>query len=181
MIVLGYGCNLDGYKIRDYLDFVAEIQKKLGNGYLLLPSGGFTNPRQFPGVSEAGMMKDRLLEISKSKIPFLDIEEFSVTTNQNIENCAQILKRYEVSEVIIICDSIRVPKVKIIAKRYLNNYKIQILGFDFGRSLKEKLRQIPATIKDVLSLWFPKIEEYFVKKRKKEWGIVEGGEKNEKS
>ncbi len=177
IIILGYGCNPNGYRIEDYLAFSVEIKKELGNDYLFLPSGGFTNPRQFPGISEAGMMKERLLEISNSNIPFLDIEQGSFTTNQNLENCAQIIKKYDISEVVVICDSIRALKVKIIAKRYLDNCTIKIIGFDFKRSLKEKLRQIPATIKDILSLFFPQIEEYYIKKRKKAWGIDEGGEK----
>lgn len=171
VIVCGYGCDPQGWMIQKYLDFSAKVASRAKNAIIIV-TGGFTSPRQFPGISEAGMMKKELIRRGINPGGIL-LEEMALTTNQNLEFCRQIIDslKEKPSVVYIVCDSIRGFKIRIIARKYFGDYSFRILGFNFKRSLREKLRQIPAAIKDILSLWFPFIERIAIKLRKRAWGI----------
>lgn len=173
LIICSYGCN--PLPVEKYLDFAtSEIEKR--SPIIIVTTGGITNPREFHSVSEAGMMKDELQRrgiIDKEII----VEKDSVTTIQNIKNAAKIIEERDepIDQVTIVCDSIRRFKVGIIAKWIFlfdfDDVKIKVIGFDFKRSLWEKLRQIPATVKDILSCFFPALDNYYANIRKKKWGM----------
>lgn len=172
IIVCGYGCDRQGYRIQEYLDYISQITNQMRHDYLVITTGGFTNPRQFPGISEASMMTEQLITRGLPTENIL-LEEQSLTSNQNIENCSNIVKNLLKPElkIYIVCDSIRKFKIFIIANKWLRGLNFSILGFDFHRSWKEKIRQIPATIKDILSAYFPFLDIYYTNLRKRSWGI----------
>ncbi|MCL5794745.1 MAG: YdcF family protein [Patescibacteria group bacterium] len=156
------------------MDFVANIVRKLKHDYLIILTGGFTNPGRFPNISEAGMMADELLRRSIPADKII-LEERSLTTSQNIEFSRDIINGLleQSLRVFVVCDSIRSFKVNVICFKWLKGYRYSILGFNFQRNLAEILRQIPAAIKDIVALFIKPIEDFFIKMRRKKWGICD--------
>jgi len=176
--VLGYGCNPEGRKIKDYIYFACNnaVFSSLGRETPIIFSGGFTDPNNFPGISEAMMME----KIAREEIGCVNPmyrEEESITTIQNIRNIKKlwIEHRYDKDSVAIlsekpeciICDKDRAQKVSYIA-RCIFREDISIKGFDFGRTKKEKIFVVAGNIKDIISIHSPKIEEIFLNQRRRE-------------
>ncbi len=143
-VICGYGCDLEGRGIPDYLKWVAKIVREhQGYGYetRIVPTGGITNPAKFPGISEAGMMRGYLVSLGLDANQF-HLEEKAATTEENLRNAAQILTDYpEVTIVIICCDSIRAKKIEFLVKQIFAPIKPWMRGFDFQRPWKERWRQ----------------------------------------
>ncbi len=58
VVVLGYGCHLT-QPMKNYLDSVISFVKR--NGVTaIVATGGYTNRKSAPGISEAGMMASYL-------------------------------------------------------------------------------------------------------------------------
>lgn len=162
VIICGYGCHLTP-KIREYLQRVAYHLDGVPHA-LVIPSGGPTNEKSLPGVSEAGIMEQYLRALGVTRV--IVCEGGSVTTLQNLRYAREIMrlpqlcKRLSASpKVTIFCDSIRAFKVRYLARRVLRGAALQIIGCDFHRSLRDKLYQFfAATPAEMLSYYFPSLE-----------------------
>ena len=167
VIICGYGCDPDGRKIREYMDFSALIVKNLPPDTIVITTGGHTQPKQFPGSSEAWMMKRLLKE--RGIIRPIIIEERSILSTQNIENSFRITKERSAEKIIIICDSIRKFKVKIFAKKRLegSSVELDIKGFDFKRPIREKISQIFRSLLEIAGMRFPVIDRAIISSRER--------------
>jgi hypothetical protein len=159
-LVMGYGCHLTK-KIIQYLDFVLG---KLQDGDIVITSGGFTQQKSAPGISEAGVMRRYLKEKCFKDITFLK-EENSITTYQNLKNCLNIISKLKHDmEIIIVCDSSRLIKIWIMSLFIFKNQMPKIITQDLSNNLFEKIMQIfIATPLDLMAEVFP-----FLKKMKEE-------------
>lgn len=167
VIVCGYGCHLTD-KLCGYLDYIAGYLIANKNDiYLIITSGGCTNKKTAPGVSEAVLVKNYLgekLRMVKVGLAFVGEDE-AVTTPDNLEFSARLIQelrmpfRDEYFEAVIFCDSIRAFKVRYLAKRLLpGGMGIQVVGYDFRRSVRDKVRQyLITTPLEIVSFYIPQL------------------------
>jgi len=176
-VVCGYGCDVGGQRIREYLQWVADLVVEYqGYGYeiLIVSTGGITNPAKFLGISEAGMMRDYLVSLGLD-IQQFHLEEKAATTEENLRNASSILAAYpEVGIIFVCCDSIRAKKVQFLAERIFPiKLKPSVEGFDFQRSWRERWRQrLWATPLTILGWYWPWMTNLLTALRRKKWGMT---------
>ena len=196
-VVLCYG--LYGPERTDYsqyLDFVAQEIDKRGLKKVII-CGGFNVPER-PNDSEAATVQDYLLSVKPGFTNYI-LEEKSINTNQNLEFAAQSLG--EEDEVVVYGDLIRLAKIIWIAMHFLlkvpkgeiykslhefayakdlhkelpgefNYRNLKVVGFDWpGRTKEETIRQIFATLLDVMELYDKEFERMGVEQRKKDYRL----------
>ncbi|MBI2263483.1 YdcF family protein [Candidatus Berkelbacteria bacterium] len=177
VVVCGYGCHLTP-EVTYYLEqVVGYLQTHWG--ILVITTGGFTDPRRAPGVSEAAMMRryiaQRLLGLKIKEHVFgrhILCEEMALTTLDNLRYSREILKEWPGVPVTIFCDSIRRFKIGFLANRIFRHWAMKIIGVDFKRSFKEKIRQyLIATPLEILCYYFSGLDHFFLARRKRKWGI----------
>lgn len=165
VVVLGYGCHLTK-PLKGYLDYVFEFIF-LNFVSVIILTGGYTNRKSAPGVSEARMMSSHLRGRRNIYVrTYLDEE--SVTTKENLQNVARIIKEkhFELMRIVIFCDRARSLKVKILSKLILG-YVPEIKTYELSKGFVEKVKQIfIATPLDVLASQFTFFEK--MKLRRKE-------------
>lgn len=123
-IILGYGIYTDeNTSYKNYLDIAAGIIKGTQTD-LIITTGMATNPN-YPDLTEAQSMKEYLKD-KVNGIPFL-LEETSLSTQQNISLSAALMAKNKMNpdKLIIISDSIRLPKTFFFTLHYFND----LLGF----------------------------------------------------
>lgn len=136
ILVCGYGCHLS-QKLRDYLLFVARYAKGCPDATVVV-SGGFTNRKTAPGVSEAKLMKDFLVVSGVTNRIVMD--EKALTTLDNVRFAIGIIINPEQSTLTILCDGTRALKVRLIVMARIR-VPVRIVPFDFGRSMRNKVFQ----------------------------------------
>jgi len=169
IVVMGYGCNLSR-QYQEYLNLVVERTKKQSVRFVIA-SGGFTNQKNFPQKSEAGIMTEYFLYkgIEKKKI----IENTnSITTAENLIGAKKIIENNFASdlEVVIFCDLCRKYKVAYLAKKIFG-YKPEIKCYDLTLSILGKTKQYLITPINILAFKYKiikKLENYLrIKKIKR--------------
>ena len=199
-IVLCYGQfrpeRTDYVSYKQYLDFIAGEIGKRGLERAIL-CGGFTVP-EHPEDSEASTCQKYLLLIKPDFTNYF-LEDRSITTNQNLEFAAKELKPED--EIVVFGDLIRLAKIIWIAMHFLLHasqdeifkavfefasakdlhkelpgefrYRnLTVVGFDWpGRTREETIRQIFATLSDVLSLYDEKKNHMELKQRKRDFRL----------
>lgn len=165
VVVLGYGCILTD-RVKGYLDKVIDFVQN-SNVSAIITTGGFTNPKEAPGVSEAKMMADYILFKGAVRAPIV-LEEDAFTTNENLKNCALIYKqRFSGKPVVVFCDRARIIKVKVLF-RLAFGFWPEVKYYEITKGLSEKLRQIIiATPLDILATIFPLLEKLERRRREK--------------
>lgn len=131
--ICGYGCNPDS-PLGPYADdFARWGQKRQLNA--IIPSGGHTMRRSFPGLSEAQVLRNRIepqLVTGLAWTPewFLDddVEGDAYTTYDNIKNFARRVEEVRARswygtvprqfEITIWCEATRALKVAILARHF---------------------------------------------------------------
>lgn len=163
VVVLGYGCHLTE-PMKNYLDSVISFVER--NGVTaIVATGGYTNRKSAPGISEAGMMASYLKECGV-KIPII-LEETSVTTNENLRSVGRIIRerRLAVQRVVIFSDSARSFKVKVLARLILGRWP-EVRTYELTKGLVAKFKQIfVATPLDVLASQFPLFEKMELRRK----------------
>jgi len=163
VVVLGYGCHLTE-PMRKYLDYVVSFVST-NDVAAVVTTGGYTNRKSAPGVSEAGMMAAYLKEQGIT-VPII-LEENSVTTNENLHGVARIMREQQLTNkrVIIFCDNARNLKVKILARLILGRWpKTKTYGLTKG--LIPKIKQLViATPLDILASQFPFFEKMELRRK----------------
>ncbi len=163
VVVLGYGCHLTE-PMKKYLDFVASFAKA-NNVAAIIATGGYTNRKSAPGISEAGMMAAYLKEWGIAK-PII-LEETAVTTNENLRSVMRILHEQRLADkrVVVFCDSARSFKVKILARLILGRWP-EVKTYELTRGLVAKLKQIfVATPFDMLASRFSFFERMELRRK----------------
>lgn len=141
-LVCGYGCHLND-SIKRYLNDVVSWCYQNPDAIVIL-SGGFTNKKTMPGISEASMMRDYLTKRFVTNRVILDEE--AILSIDNIRNTAKMLKGID-RDLVVFCDSIRVVKMWIMGLIYLDRFTL--VTHNFHRSTREKLSQIIRTIIEI--------------------------------
>lgn len=95
VVVLGYGCHLTE-PMKNYLDSVASFVAT-NSVTAIVATGGYTNRKSAPGVSEAGMMAAYLK--GRGVITSVILEETAVTTNENLRSVAGIIRELHLADI----------------------------------------------------------------------------------
>ena len=157
VVVLGYGCHLTE-SMKKYLDLVVSFIKA-ENVAAIIATGGYTNRKSAPGISEAGIMATYLKECGVT-MPIL-LEKTAVTTNENLRSVARITREQQLANrrIVIFCDSARSFKVKILARLILGRWP-EIRVYELTSGLATKIKQfLVATPLYVLASQFPFFEK----------------------
>lgn len=118
-IILCYGIFEDtNLQYKTYLDKALEIALDAQADSIVI-CGGLTRSKS--KVSEAQSVADYYLEQQPDLKEKLLLEERSITTPQNLEFAGDLLQTQQplLDEIIVICDSIRLPKVYYLALTHL--------------------------------------------------------------
>lgn len=159
IVVLGYGCHLTE-SVKKYLDSVV-LFVAINKVTAIITTGGYTNRKTAPGISEAGMMADYLKQ-SGVVAPIL-LEETAVTTNENLRSVIRIAREQQLTDkrVVVFCDSARSFKVRILARLILGHWP-EFRTYELTKGLVAKIKQLLVAMPlDVLAsqfLFFEKIE-----------------------
>lgn len=192
-IVLLYGLfSVENIDYKNYLDFVAQQTNNKNLDKLIL-CGGFTDPKN-PKLSEAATAKNYLQTTLKNFSNF-ELEEGSITTNQNLESAKKKINNTD--ELTVICELSRLAKVIWISQHYLQNKKydeiyenifkftyqrdlnkpfqnqnLTVIGHNFKNKTREQLiAQTFSTLLDVMALYDENFNDMDLKQRKKDFGL----------
>lgn len=164
-IVLGYGCHLTD-PIKRYLEKVAAYDSAIPF-YLIITTGGFTQEKSAPGVSEARMMADYLESFGVSTPVIL--EEEALTTLENLRFVYELVRAngLENKKLVIFCDSARAFKIKLLARLIFGKWP-RIASYDFSKSVRPKLKQLFInTPIELLAFFVPPLERLGLRKRER--------------
>ncbi|PIU73240.1 hypothetical protein COS78_03370 [Candidatus Shapirobacteria bacterium CG06_land_8_20_14_3_00_40_12] len=199
-IILGYGVFVKpNPEYQLYLNQVKKVIQK-NNPDTVIVTGGFTNP-SIPHLSEASSISKYLFPQSdKSNII---LEEKSFTTYQNLLFSKEIIgtQLKTLDSILIIADSIRVPKVFFHALQILfgidtkksltllinesrtknpdllpdpisfSYQNLIVQGISLSRDPKQIAHQITDSIIESHYSEFPELHQDFIIWRKQKWGL----------
>lgn len=155
-VVLGYGCHLTE-SIKRYLERVAAYESAYKFS-VIITTGGFTEKKSAPGISEAWLMANYLKAFGVSAPVIL--EERARTTTENLRNVARLIRErgLEGKPIMIFADSCRALKVRLLARLIIGVWPM-IRKYDLSRRFTAKLRQwFLATPFDLLGFFIPALE-----------------------
>ncbi|MCC6405285.1 MAG: YdcF family protein [Candidatus Yanofskybacteria bacterium] len=167
VIVNGYGCDLDS-PLKQYLDAVVAFLDE--NPSCVVFTGGQTQRRSFPGMSEASVMASYV----RSQVPDLEcvLEDRSYTTYDNIRNAAMLVreKGWEPDRILIFCEATRALKVMLLARHFfkewwdsqspvLPNRERRLQMMTSSWELMHPASELFATVWDWVALTFPFLNE----------------------
>lgn len=139
--VLGYGCTLSPALV-GYLDAVAMdlTRKPRDERALLWTSGGFTQQRSAPGLSEARLLAHELH--ARGVRLEVELDEAARTTLENLRGLATAAQRHGLSaaQIVICCDGTRRAKIRWVARRLLGG-EPALWCYDLQRSTTHALTQ----------------------------------------
>jgi hypothetical protein len=137
-IVLGYGIFVEpNPEYKKYFEYAVGILNDTQCD-VVVTTGGCSN-KDFPQKSEAKTISEVLCEIDPKLKPKILLEEEALSTPQNIQFCARLLaqqSKHKVSGIVLIGDSIRIPKAAFLSMTYLS----PILGVTL--SVKERIKRL---------------------------------------
>ncbi len=160
VIVCGYGCDLHP-KYRQYLTRVARYVNGDAGVWCVIVSGGPTQQKRFPNTSEAAVMR-RFLETTGEVHMRIMEDHDAYTSYTNMVGARDIMERLgkragpDDNDLVIFCDAIRALKVKVIAERVLQKYRITMETCDLApRGAAGK--QVWQTLIDSLAAYVPPV------------------------
>ncbi len=140
-IVLGYRCELTP-ALGAYLDRVAAVAREQ-HPALIISSGGATNQRTHPGLTEARLIADYLVDTQGLSIP-VALEARARTTLENLRLVSHLLEQRGLARarLVVFCDRVRRRKIALIAHRLLHRARsVELRCHDFDRPWTEALVQ----------------------------------------
>lgn len=171
VVICGCGTKLTP-DIRDYLNKVVQYLSGRDIQIEVITSGGFTNPRKRPNVSEAGLMAGYLRSQSGFKNDIFQ-EDRALTTLQSLRFARRHLGNRRPGQVTVFCDISRIIKIQFLSERIFRGSKVVVRGSDFGRTTKEILLQLClSTPLEILCYYLPPLDRFLLWYRKRKWGIV---------
>jgi len=162
---MGYGCHLTDL-MRKYLDNVMHLEGAR-NVAAIIATGGYTNKKTAPGMSEAMMMTDYLKRSGSTTVIFQ--EKAARTTAENLKNVQRMLPYYHLTgrRIVIFCDEAHKLKVKLLA-HFIFGFVPEIRAHKVTGGLAAKIKQLfVATPLTVLALWFPFFERMELRRRER--------------
>ena len=152
VIVMGYGCHLTP-AMRGYLDSVIAF-KPPQEIKAIITTGGYTNRRSAPKVSEAGMMATYLQEHGVTTPLF--IVDTTTTTNENLKAVDEIMIKhsFESCRIVIFCDRSRSVKVQVLGKLIFGDWP-DIKPYNLTTKLTSRLKQLIVTPLDIMATRIP--------------------------
>lgn len=171
LVALGYGCHLtEGLK--DMLDKVLAFDCSPGmNVKAIFATGGFTNQKSAPDISEAKLMRDYLNSNNVRNSVYID--ESAITTEDNIRALKDLIGQGYVEgirhikdlNVMIFCDKLHAKKVnKIMSRVFSEDVRYTVVAAKIIEpTLKNILIQSIAVHLDVLAM-----DHDFIKRRQLE-------------
>lgn len=173
LVVLGYGCHLTT-EIQDVLNKVALLANKSSmNVKEIFATGGYTNHKSAPGVSEARIIKEFL---SKQVTIPIEIEESAITSEDNIKAVKSFIekgtlgsKSLEDINLIIFCDKLHRNKISNMMKEIFHkDAEFAILGLRIIEpTLKNRLIQFVARYLDVWAMGIPWLKKKQLERKKR--------------
>jgi len=161
VVILGYGCHLTD-NLKNYLDKAIKFIKKDKNSiHLVICSGGFTNQKTAPGVSEAMLMAKYLLD-HYVRTP-LAFDSLPISTNENVKNIKKFLTKNSPDQyqITIFCDSSHSLKVKL-ASLFILGFWPKTITHDLTQNFFLKVKQIlintPLNLLAIKISFFQKLE-----------------------
>ncbi|NOY79683.1 MAG: YdcF family protein [Kiritimatiellaeota bacterium] len=114
VLVLGGGVTDSGFpssETLDRLERALEVWRRLPTAWFLLAEGGIgkygTEERVRAYLERCGLPKDRIL-----------LETKSLTTQQNIKFCLPILRRHQISQIILVTNLRHMVRGRLVCRRY---------------------------------------------------------------
>jgi len=176
IIVNGYGCHLDT-PVKSYLDRVVQFFNDVPSLVypILIFSGGSTQQKSAPGVTEAGMMAEYVTKHSNRRIRPSDyfVEDTAFTTYDNIARSADWIRNAipkvdpvsrcpfdEHSKVTIFCEATRSANVVMLARHFLLPFvktidDIRVETDSWERA--DPFKQVGNLIYNKLSITYPRL------------------------
>lgn len=158
VLVPGYGCHLTE-KMKGYLDMVADfVNENEAVIEAVLTTGGYTNRKTAPGISEAGMMTNYLEQKIKS-VPIIT-SALATTTKENVDAAkVYITSRQspteQVWQVIIFCDTPHKLKMLTLA-RVILGFRPDVMSYPITGGLMTMVKQtVIGTPLSLLALRYP--------------------------
>lgn len=194
IVILGYGVfEKSNSNYKNYIDRALSFIKE-NNFNQIIICGGFTNHEL--DISEAASIRDYVTEKDPSRSSQIILEEKSITTPQNLEFASKIISS-PIESIMVICDSIRSPKVYYLALRYfypevteeqiyrsllsqalkkkvdvtkditLEYENLAIQGLNLNRGPQEIGDQIIATMEEIAATNYPEVDKDILEYKKK--------------
>ena len=160
-IVLGYQERREGVLAR----YLAQVARELAHvrassDEVIVTSGGVTAKRTAPGVSEAQLMADHLVDAGLDERAII-VEGRSRTTLENFRNSACALRERGITptRAVVFCDAVRETKVAMLARAFFPSVPTELRRHDFERTpLQALVQRTLAVAHDAALLRWPLLE-----------------------
>lgn len=160
----GYGCHLDT-PLRPYLDRgVMFCNQKRPDCFIF--SGGFTQRKTAPGISEARLMNEYVISRLDYSPALIYLDEDSYTTPDSAQNMAKIIKTDNLVDektiLTVFCEATRALKVDLLIRHFLGRRaNIETDSWE----LMSPQKQIIATLYDWAAINCSPLARYWHNKR----------------
>lgn len=159
VLVFCYKCSLTP-KYKRYLRDVARyVNANKAFVKAVIVSGGFSQLKSFPGMTESTVAVNFLRPKISADIPILQ-ELTALTTRGNVENSKALIKEFfngNKFSVVIFCDAIRALKTKLVAEKFFKDYPFEMMTYDISRPGETK-KQLLAAFAELAALYFPPLD-----------------------
>jgi hypothetical protein len=175
VIINGYGCHLDT-PLKLYLDRVVQFLNSIPREVVLqlLFSGGPTQQKSAPGITEARLMRAYIYKHyhpERDRMGFVSYEEDTAfTTHDNISKAAEWLRylipdydiatghKFESTKITIFCEATRSATVAMLAGHFLLSFVKSIDDITVETASWERadpFRQVGSLIHNKLAIKYP--------------------------
>jgi hypothetical protein len=162
LIVCGYGCHLVP-ELKGYLDRVIEFCNKHQPKWILL-SGGYTQKKSAPGISEAHLMLDYVQPKLTYYPGMMFIDDDSYTSPDNIERAVRRIRSYNPKclegdlILTVFCEATRALKIDLLVRHFFGR-RADIETASWERMAPTK--QIISTLYDLAAIKIPLLARYW--------------------
>ena len=161
--IFGYGCHLNT-ELKQYLDNNVEFANRERPDCMVF-SGGFTQRKSAPGVSEARLMKDYVIPRLCYTPKYILLEEDSYTTPDNARRLAENAEWFSwtaQTKLTVACEATRALKVDDAIRYYLGRRTNLVTS---SWELMSPTKQIISTLYDWAAIRFTPLARYLRNKR----------------
>lgn len=166
VIPFGYGCHVNR-ELEGYLDRQVRFgNERKPDGWVF--TGGFTQRKSAPGVSEARLMHDYVIPKLTYAPGLVYLEEDSYTTPDNAEKVSGFLLSKKIlgtqTEITVFCEATRVLKADLLIRHFLGRR----VNFETASwELMAPESQVISTLYDWAAIKFPPLARFWRYKRLK--------------
>lgn len=161
LLVNGYGCHYEHTPLASiYLPMVVQFCK-VWQPDMIIFSGGQTQKKSAPEVSEAGLMKSVVAPQLSYEPVRMCLNTTAFTTLDNVQGASRFIHEWfpgQKTQITIFCEATRALKVNILARHFLihlvesiDDIRIETASWERADPKKELL----ATVYDYLAITLP--------------------------